>query len=116
MRGIVTVSWGGKVTDASLGTVTRSNPVGVAIGQDDEIVQNALDYGLGATIPPSMARSVTVDVPFGLGGSFTEAEISLLPLNSALDEPISLTLDIMDEDRIIASWPVNLKEVSKGPS
>ena len=88
--------------------------VKVAIGQDDELVQDALNYGLGATIPSSMVRSVTVDAPSGLGGSFTEVEISLLPYNSALDEPISLALDIMDEDRLIASWPVNLTERTGG--
>ena len=88
--------------------------VKVAIGQDDELVQDALDYGLGAAIPPSMVRSVTVDAPSGLGGSFTEAEISLLPLNSALDEPISLALDIMDEDRLVTSWPINLTERTAG--
>ena len=88
--------------------------VKVAIGQDDELVQDALDYGLGATIPPSMVRSVTVDAPSGLGASFPEAEISLLPINSALDEPISLALDIMDEDRLVASWPVNLTERTAG--
>ena len=88
--------------------------VKVAIGQDDGLVEDALDYGLGATIPPSMVRSVKVDAPSGLGGSFTEAEISLLPLDSALDEPISLALDIMDEDRLVASWPVNLTERTGG--
>ncbi len=88
--------------------------VKVAIGQDDELIQDALDYGLGATIPPSMVSSVTVDAPSGLGGSFTEMEISLLPLDSELDEPISLALDIMDEDRFMASLPVNLTERTGG--
>lgn len=88
--------------------------VKVAVGQNDEMVQDTLDYGLGATIPPSMVRSVTLDAPSGLGGSFTEAEISLLPLDSALDEPISLALDIMEEDRLVASWPVNITERTRG--
>ncbi len=98
---------------------TKDRPVTInvklAIGQDDEFVQDALNYGLGATIPPNMVRSVTVDAPSGLGGSFTEAEINLLPSNSALDEPISLALDIIDEDKLIASWPVNLTERTGGP-
>ena len=98
-----------------LGAVNdRPVTIKVAIGQDSELVQDALDYGLGATIPPSMVRSVTVDAPSGLGGSFAEAEISLLPLDSALHEPISLALDIMDEDRLVASWPVNLTERTGG--
>ena len=88
--------------------------VNVAFGQNDKLVQDALDYGLGATIPPSMIRSVSVDAPSGLGGIFTEAEISLLPLNSSLDEPISIALDIMDEERLVASWPVNLTERTGG--
>ena len=88
--------------------------VKLAIGQDDDLVENALNYGLGATIPPSMVSSVTVDAPSGLGGNFAEAEISLLPTNSTLDEPISLALDIMDDDRLIASWPVHLTERTGG--
>lgn len=97
---------------------TKDRPVTIkvkiAIGQDDELVQDALNYGVGATIPSSMVRGVTVDAPSGLGGSFTEAEISLLPYNGALEEPISLALEIMDEDRLIASWPVNLTERTGG--
>lgn len=88
--------------------------VKLAIGQDDELVENALDYGLGATIPPSMVSNVTVDAPSGLGGSFAEAVISLLPANSTLDEPISLALDIMDGESLIASWPVHLTERTVG--
>lgn len=86
----------------------------VAVGHDDELVRDTLDYGLGATIPPSMVKGVTVDAPSGLGGSFPEAEISLLPLNSALDEPVTLSLDILDGDTILASWPVHLTERTEG--
>ena len=89
--------------------------VKVVIGPDDDLVQNALNYGLGATIPCSMVSSVTVDAPSGLGGSFTELEISLLPTSRGLDEPVSLALDIMDEDRLIASWPINLTETDSRP-
>ena len=88
--------------------------VKVVIGPDGDLVQNALNYGLGATIPSCMVSSVTVDAPSGLGGRFTEAEINLLPSSRALDEPIRLALDIMDEDRLIASWPVNLTEQTGG--
>ena len=88
--------------------------VKVVIGQDDNLVQNALNYGLGATIPPSMVSSVTVDAPSGLGGSFTETEISLLPSSRVLDEPIPLALDIMDEDRLVANWPIHLTERTAG--
>ena len=88
--------------------------VQVVIGPDDDLIQNALNYGVGATIPSSMVSSVTVDAPSGLGGSFTGAEVSLLPSSRALDEPVSLALDITDDDRHIASWPVNLTEQTRG--
>ena len=88
--------------------------VRVFIEPDDDMVLNALNYGMGATIPPSMVNSITVDAPSGLGGSFTEAEISLLPSNEALDEPVSLAIDIKDKDRLLASWPVRLTERTAG--
>ena len=88
--------------------------VKVVFGPADEVVQNALNYGLEAAIPPHMISGVTVDAPSGLGGSFKEAEIVLLPTNSTLDEPITLTLDILDGERLIASWPVHLTERTGG--
>ena len=95
---------------------TKDRPViikvKIAIGQDDELIQDALNYELGVTIPPSMVRSVTVDAPSGLGGSFIEAEISLLPSNSTLDDPIGLALDIMDEGSL---WPVGRSFSRNGP-
>ena len=52
--------------------------VDVIVGPDDSVVQNALDYGLEATIPSRMISSVVVDAPSGLGGSFTGGEIDIL--------------------------------------
>jgi len=96
---------------------TKDRPVTVKVkilvDTDDEVVQNAFNYGLGATIPPHMVDSVTVDAPFGLGGDFTETELVLIPINS-LDEPVTLALDIMDRDIILASWPVHLTERTRG--
>ena len=96
---------------------TKDRPVTVNIkilvDTDDEVVQNALNYGLGATIPPHMVDSVTVDAPLGLAGDFTETELTLIPINS-LDEPVTLSLDIMDGDTILASWPVQLTERTSG--
>jgi hypothetical protein len=96
---------------------TKDRPVTVnvkiLVDTDDEVVQNALDYGLEATIPPHMVDSVTVDAPFGLAGDFTETELTLIPINS-LDEPVTLSLDIMDGDIILASWPVHLTERTSG--
>ena len=101
--------YSGAVTDRPI-TIN----VKVVIGPDDDVVQNALNYGLGATIPPSMVSSVTVDAPLGLGGSFAEAEITLLPSSKALDGPVRLALDIMDGNRLLASWLVHLTEQTAG--
>lgn len=96
---------------------TRDRPVTVKVkflvDSDDEMVQDALNYGLEATIPPHMVDSVTVDAPFGLGGDLTETELTLIPINS-LDEPVTLLLDIMDGDTVLASLPVRLTERTSG--
>ena len=96
---------------------TKDRPVTVnvkiLVDSDDEVVQNALNYGLEATIPPHMVDSFRVDAPFGLAGDFTGTELTLIPINS-LDEPDTLSLDIMDGDIILASWPVHLTERTSG--
>lgn len=96
---------------------TKDRPVTVKfkilVDTDDEVVQNALNYGLEATIPPRMVDSVTVDAPLGLAGDLTEAELTLIPINS-LDEPVTLSLDIMDRDTVLASLPVHLTERTSG--
>ncbi|MDE0006293.1 MAG: hypothetical protein OXQ29_26690 [Rhodospirillaceae bacterium] len=97
---------------------TKDRPVTVnvklVVGTDDELVQNALNYGLEATIPSHMINSVTVDAPSGLGGSFTEGEINLLPISTKLEEPISIALRVIDGDRLLASCPVHLVERTRG--
>ena len=96
---------------------TKDRPVTVTVrilvDTDDEVVQDALNYGLEATIPPHKVAGVTVDAPFGLASDFTEAELTLIPINS-LDEPVTLLLDIMDEDMILASLPLQLTERTSG--
>ena len=96
---------------------TKDRPVTVnvkiLVDTDDEVVQNALNYGLEATIPPHMVDSVTVDAPLGLAGDFTEAELTLIPINS-LDEPVTLLLGIVDRDTVLASLPVHLTERTSG--
>ena len=96
----------------------RDRPITINVkavfGPGDEVVQNALDYGLEVTMPPRMISSVTVDAPVGLGGSFTEAEIVLLPTNRGLDEPVTLALNLMDDDRLLASYPIHLTEQTRG--
>ena len=80
----------------------------------DVAVRDALDYGLEATIPSRMIRSMEIDAPSGLGGSFTEGEVKILPASSSLDEPIIFALDIMDGDRLIVSCPLYLMERTVG--
>ena len=82
--------------------------------QGDEVVQDALDYGLGATIPSRMIKSVEIDAPSGLGGSFAAGEMTILPASSGLAEPVVFALDIMDGDRLMVSCPLHLTERTVG--
>ena len=86
----------------------------ITISPDDQEFQNALDYGLPVTIPSHLVSDVTLDAPSGLGGSFPGAEIDLRPTSTRLDEPIILSLIVMDGDRIIASCPAQLTEQTSG--
>ena len=52
--------------------------------------------------------------PLVSGGASLRRRSAYFHSDSALDEPISLALDIMDEDRLVASWPVNLTERTGG--
>ena len=87
----------------------------VVVGPDDEVVLNALDYGLEATIPDRMIRSVTIDAPSGLGANFTGGELVLSPINTILDDPVTLALDIMDGGKLVSSCPVHITEQTGGP-
>ncbi len=88
---------------------TKDRPVTVNVkilaDTDDEGVLNALNFGLEATIPPHMVDSVTIDAPLGLAGDLTETELTLIPINN-LDDPVTLLLDILDGDTVLASLPV----------
>ena len=88
--------------------------VDVIVGPDDSVVQNALDYGLEATVPSRMISSVVVDAPSGLGGSFTGGEIDILSTSRVLEESVTLALEVMDDDRLLASCPVHLTEGTRG--
>ena len=88
--------------------------VKVVVGPDDDEIQYALNYGLEVTIPPRMISSVTIDAPFGLGGSFTEGVINLLPTSTKLDEAVTLALKVMDGDSLLAICPVHLTEQARG--
>ena len=82
--------------------------VKLMVGPDDEVVQQALDYGLEVTIPSELVSSVMVDAPSGLGATLAEAEIDFMPTNKRLEEPITLALDAMDGDRLTASCPIHI--------
>ena len=84
------------------------------VGPDDEIVLNALGYGLEVSIPPRMIGNVTIDAPSGLGGSFTPVKLNIFPTNTSLDDPLTIALDIVDGDRLLASCPVHLTEQTGG--
>ena len=88
--------------------------VEVIVGPDDSVVQNALDYGLEATIPSRMIHSIVVDAPSGLGGSFTGGEIDILSTSRRLEEAVTLALEVMDVDRLLASCPIHFTEGSGG--
>lgn len=88
--------------------------VTVFVGADNEVIQNALDYGLDAKIPPHLIDNIVVDAPSGLGGDFTGGEIDLLSTNRALSETIVLALEIIDDGRLLASCPIYLGEHTAG--
>ncbi len=85
------------------------------VDPNDNSVLDALDFGLPVTIPPRLVSSVNIDAPAGLGGAFSEGEVSLWPTNSELDEPVILALDIADADRLMASLPIRFTQRTGGP-
>ena len=110
MRVDVYPKYSGAVKDRPI-----SIEVKVLVGPEYDVVHDAMDYGLETTIPSHMISSVTVNAPFGLGGSFTGMEFHLFPNNTRLDEPVTLALNVMDGDKLLASWPVHLTERTGGP-
>ena len=86
----------------------------VAFGPEDQLIHEALGYGLEVTLPRRMISSLTVDAPAGLGGNFTEGELSLFPIDTRLHEPVAIGLDIMDGDNLMVSCPIRLIERTGG--
>ena len=86
-----------------------------ALQPGDEGVLDALNYGLEATMPSRLIKSLEINAPSGLGGSFAGGEMRILPASIVLEEPVILTLDIIDRDRLLASYPVHLTERTGGP-
>ena len=91
-------------------TITANVVVDPEFGE----IQKALDYGLGATIPPHLISSLVVDAPAGLGGSFTTLGIDLLPTDTSLDDPVTLAVEVVDGNRLLASCPIHLTEQTWG--
>ena len=89
--------------------------VTVAFESEDLVIQESLGYGLEVTMPSRMISSITIDAPSGLGATFTEGELTLFPIDTRLHEPVTIALDIMDGDKLIASCPVRLTEQTGGP-
>ena len=87
----------------------------VAVGPEDLSILEPLGYGLESTIPHRMISSVTVDLPSDLGGNFSGGEFNIGPADTELDDPITLSLRVMAEDAVVASYPVQLKEQTSGP-
>ena len=87
----------------------------VTVGPEDVPILEPLDYGLESTIPQRMISSLTVDLPSGLGGNFSGGEFNIVPACTELDDPIILSLRVMAEDMVVASYPVQLKEQTSGP-
>ena len=74
-----------------------------------------LGYGLMTMIPHRMISSMTVNLPSGLGGNFTGGDFNIRAADTEMDDPITLSLRVMAEDKVLASNPVQLKEQTSGP-
>jgi len=79
-----------------------------------ENIQNSVDYGLPVTIPSSAVAGFSVDAPAGLGGSFTDMELTIGSAGAKLDEPFNLTLNVMKGDCILSSLLVKVTRRNVG--
>ena len=86
----------------------------VAAGPEDLTILEPLGYGLATTIPHRMISGMTVDLPGGLGGDFSGGEFNIFPVDTELDDAIMLSLRVMSQDAVVASYPVQLKERTSG--
>ena len=87
----------------------------VSVGPEDQPILEQLGYGLETTIPHHMISSVTVNLPSGLGGNFSGGEFNISPVDTELDDLVTLSLRVMAEDAMAASYPVQLKDRTSGP-
>ena len=91
-------------------------PIAVTLIVDPEnrALQDAIDYGLGAHLPPESIISNYVQAPFGLAGSITDAQFHLKPIDTELAKPIPVGLDIMHGEERLASYPIRLTKRTMG--
>ena len=100
----------------------RDHPITASVklklGPGDEIlrknIQSSVDYGLPVTIPSSAVTNFSVDAPAGLGGSFTDIELTIGSADAELDEPFNLTLNVMKGDCILSSLLVKVTRRNVG--
>ena len=88
--------------------------VTVMVEPENQALQDAIDYGLGAHLPPESIISTYVQAPFGMSGSITDAQLHLKPINTELDKPIPVGLDIMHGEERLASYPIKLTKRTMG--
>ena len=88
--------------------------LGIGGGSEFEAIQHSLDFGQRATIPPHLVKSMIVDAPGGLGGSFSGYNIDILPTDIRLDDPVTIALDVLDGDKLESSCQVHLTERTRG--
>ena len=87
----------------------------VALGAEDAEIREALEYGKGVTLPSRVLTGLTMDAPGGLGGDLDGRELSLWPVDTELDERVTLSLDIMDGDDLLISCPIVFTKLTSGP-
>ena len=87
----------------------------IMVDPEDLAIVEALGYGQKVTIPHSMVSSVAIDLPSRLGGDFSGGEFNIRPADAEMSHPITLSLRIMAEDKVLASYPIQLKEQTSGP-
>ena len=66
------------------------------------------------TLPSRVLTGLTMDAPGGLGGDLDVGELSLWPVDTELDERVTLSLDIMDGDDLLISCPWTLRSELRG--
>ena len=84
-------------------------------GPELEAIQHSLAYGLETTIPSHLVKSLVLDAPGGLGGSYSgQHKIDIQPTDIRMDDPVTISLDILDGDNLESSCQVQLTERTGG--